>query len=46
MSDMNLTPHLLHPPNYDIFYEYPPTSTYYHPQKLPISGELLIPPNY
>ena len=40
MSDVNLTPLSI---KYDIFYEYPPTSIYYHHPKLPISGELLTP---
>ena len=34
---------LLDTPNEDIFYNYPPSSIYYQPPKLPISGELLTP---
>ena len=45
MSDISLTPqNLLNTlPNYDILYEYLPTSIYHYPPKLPISGELLTP---
>ena len=44
ISEIDLTIIYQIPPfKYDIFYKYPPTSIYYRPSSLPISGELLTP---